>query len=357
MNNCNFVFEWSLNEKSKILEEIPVSHYESYLLENGTIAEEIFATCALRIMEQRSKFLSFDPFELFNWFADDFFVDFKEIVSNWSRYGTLTKDNYIAINFDLLEKIALTYVYDTCKKHPHGLITTSENSGVIRILNEIIGIALTSFDDKATADSAPKNMFVTLQQRKLDDYGLQLFRDLIEEIKKSNIRKAYIREDTEERKCIALYKKWAGEEITIAFSGHYDCLSEDLYAFFNIKDKNKRLEDYLKIAKAIGAELAPTSNSVSRYDFGGNNNNTVVQYDSVKEIMCRGKIDSDYYSCCERKIFAYLVNKKDFIYSGKMFVKYPPCRECMLAILYHLTMQGKRFSVLVGLPTEKTLQQ
>ena len=345
MNESYFIFEWILNKEaeSRIVEKIPISDYENYISENGTIAEEIFLTCALRTVAQNSRFLSFDPFELFSNFSGESQTSFREIVANYSHQDNLSQDNYISINFDLLEKLALTYVRDTCQKHPQGVEMTGENSRVMRIFNEIIVEALTPHDDKRmkTVDVTPHN--------DAEDNGLKEFRELIEEIKKSNIKQAYIREDTKERKCIALYKKWAGQELTIAFSGNYDCTPPELYDFFGVKITNRRYADYEKIAKAIGANLAGTSCSVSRYKFGGNKNNDTVRYDLVNNIMHRKRTRDDYYSCCERKIFAFL-DDNNGVYSGKLFVKYPPCQECSISILHHLTLQGKLFSMFVGFP-------
>ena len=346
MEDSNFVFEWILNKEteSKIVEKIPIPNYENYLLENGTIAEEIFSTCALRTVAQNSRFLSFDPFELYSNFSSDALMNFREIVANYSRQSNLTKDNYIAINFDLLGKLALAFVGDTCQKHPQGVEMTSENSRVMRIFNEIIVEALTPHDVNR------KNKVDSPSHKGTEDNGLKEFRELIEEIKKSNIKQAYIRDDIEDRKCIVLYKKWAGQELTIAFSGHYDCIDDKLYSFFGVlKNRNKRYRDYQKIATAIGANLAGTTYSVSRYKFAVDKNNDAVRYDLVKDIMHRGKFNDDYYSCCERKIFAFL-NDHNGVYSGKLFVKYPPCKECYISILHHLTLQGKLFSMFVGLP-------
>ena len=136
---------------------------------------------------------------------------------------------------------------------------------------------------------------------------------------------------------------------TRTYSGNYDCTSPQLYDFFNVKITNRRYADYEKIAKAIGANLAGTSYSVSRYKFNGDNNNDAIRYDLVKNIMHRKRTRYDYYSCCERKIFAFL-DENNIAYSGKLFVKYPPCRECTISILHHLILQGKLFSMFVGLP-------
>ena len=345
MNDSYYIFEWILSKEAenRIVEKIPISDHENYLSENGTIAEEIFSTCALKVVAQNSRFLSFDPFELFNNFSGDSLAGFREIIANHSHPSNLSKDNYIAINFDLLEKLALTYVRDTCQKHSQGIEMTSENSRVMRMFNEIIVKALTPNDNNQ------KNKVDYSSHKSTEDDGLKEFRELIEEIKKSNIKQAYIREDTKERKCIALYKKWAGQELTIAFSGNYDCTPPQLYDFFNVKITNRRYADYEKIARAIGAKLAGTSYSVSRYKFSGSKNNDAVRYDLIKDIMHRGKSNDDYYSCCERKIFAFL-DENDGVYSGKMFVKYPPCQECSISILHHLTLQGKLFLMFVGLP-------
>ena len=68
MNDSYFAFEWILDKEreTKIVEKIPVSDYETYLTENGTIAEEVFATCALRSIEQKSNYFAFDARRLFD---------------------------------------------------------------------------------------------------------------------------------------------------------------------------------------------------------------------------------------------------------------------------------------------------
>ena len=108
--------------------------------------------------------------------------------------------------------------------------------------------------------------------------------------------------------------------------------------------------DYEKIAKSIGANLAGTTNFVSRYNFLGGNNENIIRYDQIKDVMCLGKMDKDNWSCCERKIFAFLDKRDKSVYSGKLFVKYSPCKECSLSILYHVVNNEKIFKMQVGLP-------
>ena len=345
MTDSYITFKWTLNKitENTITEKIPLHNYESYLSEHGTIAEEIFSACALKSIAQKSNFFAFDPRELFPNPTMDWENKLRKCVNDYFLQENLTKDNFITINFDLLGKIAFGYVYAVCEQAEHGIKNTSETDIVIRAFNDISALTLSPDNNKDT-------WIKTLDSPNEEIVGLEKFNELIQAIKNSNIKKDYIK-TTGTRKCIALYKKWARQEFTVAFSGHYDCESEDLYAFFDVKDQNKRYEDYLKIANAIGAELAGTSKSVSRYAFGGDKNNMAVRYGYIKEVLSRSKRDDDYYSCCERKIFAFLDDNKG-VYSGKLFVKYPPCQECTISILHHLILQGKLFSMFVGLPID-----
>lgn len=87
--------------------------------------------------------------------------------------------------------------------------------------------------------------------------------------------------------------------------------------------------------------------SVSRYRFS----NQAERYLSLKEIIDNNlSRDNERHSCCERKIFAYLEDCNEKVYSGKLFVKYPPCEECQPAIFYHILNKGKEFAMKVGLP-------
>ena len=343
MNDTYSVFEWSLDQENKIVEEIPISRYESYLSENGTIVEEILLACMIKSVEQKSDFFAFDTTALLDSFTDDYINELKEGIIARFHNKDLTKENHIAINFDILEDLAFNYVFAVCSNSPQGTRRSRETDKVIEILNEIINIAFTVNNDNEI------HLTQTLHHSYTREYGLGKFRELIDEIKKTNIKKSYIKFGRK-RKCIALYKKWAGQETTIAFSGYYDCISDDLYNYFGVKNENRRYEDYRKIADAIGAQLAGTSYSVSRYMLTGANTTTVERYDPIEDIMNRCKTDSDYYSCCERKIFAFLDNRDGLVYSGKLFVKYFPCEECAFSILHHITLQGKLFSMFVGLP-------
>lgn len=74
-------------------------------------------------------------------------------------------------------------------------------------------------------------------------------------------------------------------------------------------------------------------------------------YLSLKEIIDNNlSKDNERLSCCERKIFAYLEDCNEKVYSGKLFVKYPPCEECQPAIFYHILNKGNELSMEVGLP-------
>lgn len=340
MNDEYFSFEWFLKDEpeSKIVEKIPVSEHEAFLTEHGTIAEEIFSTCALWNIEQNSNYLSFDTQMLFNERSGDFLDALRESVSKYFTQGNLSKGNYITINFDILSKIAYAYVSSTCQNPSDD--TDSNGEKIRRMLNDIIITALTP-KVNVTQNGVPSPL-----NGKPDDDGYDQFMQLIEAIRNSsNITKDYIKPNDD--KCVALYKKWAGKELTVAFSGHRDCIDDNLYTFFGVlKQGNKKYRDYEKIAKAIGANLAGTTYSVSRYDFS----HPDIRHDLIKDIMHIGRTTNDYYSCCERKIFAYLDNRDAFVYSGKLFIKSVPCQECLISILHHLTLQGKLFSMSVGLP-------
>lgn len=341
MDDSIFVFEWILNGESnnKIVEEIPVSSYEAYLLENGTIAEEIFSACALKSIERKSRFLSFDLREMMNDFTGEFLLDLREQVGVFFESQKVGKENYIAINFYVLERIAFAYICDICQNNPAGVRKTGENDFVMSILNSIMAKSLHLCDESVQKDKFHGDP---------DADGMQEFMRLIEAIQGSNIKKSYAIYG-KEKKCIALYKKVMGKELTVAFSGQYDCMCKMVASFF--KFPQDRYGDYLKIANAIGAHLAGTSCHVSRYKFDEKKQGNIIRYERLQKQLGVGKtVTKNYYSCCERKIFAFLDNRDGGVYGGKLFVKYSPCRDCFASILYHITMHGKQFSMFIGLP-------
>ena len=342
MNDEYFLFEWFLSEEpeGKIEEKIPIAEYETFLSEHGTIAEDILSACALKNIEQNSSYLSFNAQMVFDTLSGDFVNALRESVSEYFSHEKLSKNNCITINFDILSKIAYAYVLSTCQNSSDDGDLKEGNDRIGRILNDIIITALTPDANSGQNGISPS------PHRKPEDDGYDQIVQLIEAIRNShNITKDYIKSDDD--KCVALYKKWAGKELTVAFSGHRDCIDDNLYTFFGVlKQGNKKYRDYEKIAKAIGANLAGTTYSVSRYDFS----HPDIRRDPITSIMHRSKTDDDYYSCCERKIFAYLDNRDAFVYSGKLFIKSVPCQECLVSIFHHVTLQGKLFSLFVGLP-------
>lgn len=338
MSEEYFVFEWFLGDsENKITENIQKNNYREYLQENGTIAEEILLACAMNNIEQKKNFFAFNPVELFDHFKGSFVSELKAAFNTYLGKDYLTSENYITINFDILEKIVFSYVYYVCERNIQDADRRTSNDKVIEIINEIFSMALSqSKEDKSNHKYSTNR----------EDFGLFKFRELINAIGESNITNKYI-SFHKDRKCIALYKKWCGTELTVAFSGNRDCVNQKIADFFNIK--HDMYNDYLKIAKSIGANLAATTYCVSRYDYVGDVKKCLIRHDCVKIAIQNNKKDK-YYSCCERKIFAFLDNRDKYVYSGKLFVKYPPCSECSLAILYHLVHKEKLFMMKIGLP-------
>lgn len=342
MEEEKFIFEWVLDSvhENIIIESIPKNNYQDYLRENGTIAEEISLACMVKNLEQKSSFFAFNPVKLLDDLNGYFLLELKAVLNNYLTKEHLTRENYITINFDVLEKIVFAYVFYICEESSQGEILPTKNDKVIRIINEIFSLSLNIKEEDSRECFYPYNE---------KDFGLSKFQELMKAIEKSSIPRKYITFH-KDRKCIALYKKWFGKELTVAFSGHHDCIGDDLYKFFVVSEKNRHYADYEKIAKAIGANLAGTSYYISRYRIVDTEDCKVERYDLVKDIMYREKQKDDHYSCCERKIFAYLDNRDSFVYSGKLFVKYSPCRECSLSILYHVVNKEKIFMMKVGLP-------
>ena len=340
MKYSNFVFEWRLagKKESIISEEIPSNNSIDWLLENGTIAEEVFLACAFRNIESKRDMFAFDTRKLFYDASGDFLFALKDYVDKHLKKQKYSKSNYIAMNFDILEKVAFAYVCQMCES------SRSDEK------NELQNIKLALDDIMMHSLDFIREKHCNISEHIKDEHnGFELFLRLITAIGCSNIKKDYIKLHGK-RKCIALYKKWRGDKLTVAFSGYYDCISTELYDFFDVEDKNRRYADYEKIADAIGAKLAGTTEFVSRYDFIDNKHKDLVRHSCIKHIIGKNKTQDNYYSCCERKIFAFLDNGVESVYGGKLFVKYLPCNECSLAIMHHVILQEKHFSMFVGLP-------
>ena len=130
MKDSYFVFEWVLDKgkENKIVEKIPVFDFETYLTENGTIAEEILSTCALRSIEQKSNYFAFDARRLFDDPTMDWEMQLRKNVYDYFLHENLSQENYIAINLDILEKIVRAYVYAACEQSARNVIKSSENS-------------------------------------------------------------------------------------------------------------------------------------------------------------------------------------------------------------------------------------
>ena len=256
--------------------------------------------------------------------------------------NNLTKENNIYINFDVLEKISLLFVYSECEyTFIHGEKSKHKES----IENAINDVFQMSTEDGKT--------YYTLNERGYDKY-----RALVEKIANSNIKdKQLYMLFKSKKKCIAMYQKTRSKDIVIAFSGHYDTDDVAIQNFFGVKPSNVQLKKYEQIAENINATLATTISGVSRYGLVKGKEKVVVRFEPLHQKLkfLQNPDSVDYYSCCERKIFARLENDQECVYSGKLFVKYAPCEECTMSILYHIINKGKEFSMVVGLPSSNDI--
>lgn len=336
MEEKKIIFKWKIgeNEEKVVAEEFDLKDYDKELNENGTIAEEISLACMAIQINRNKKLFKFDSIDMLEDLEDEdygirFFKDLNDfIIENHS-----SKSNEICLNFHILEKIIIKFVALECEinKNKPIVIIDGNNNAILRRINEIFNLAT---EDINVAEKTNKN------------YGLMKFKDLINEIKKYSPIKNETIKYCDRGKCIALYKKNHSKEITIAFSGFKDLECDKIKKYIGVR-KNY-LSHYEKIAQSIGAQLAITTCAVSRYIF----NDQAERYNSLKEIVHKGldRKNFERHSCCERKIFTWLEDRDEAVYSGKLFVKYEPCIQCQAAIFYHILNKGNSFSMSIGLP-------
>ena len=332
-------FTWRIGVDKLIKEEFSLQNFKNELIENGSIAEEISLACMAIQKNRNSKLFQFEPINLLDDIRDGkeitpFESSLKKFIKDYSdNKFRLKKDvDKSCFNYHILECIALKFVESECEKalnndNNNVRCINEDNSSIMRKYNEIFTLSISNRNNNK-------------------DYGLIKFKKLIEGIKDNdNISNAYIDFSAKKRKCIALYRKKHSQKITIAFSGFQDAKCNAIKKFIGVK--NSFLSEYKEIANAINANLAILTCSVSRYRFS----NQAERYLSLKEIIDNNlSRDNERHSCCERKIFAYLEDYNEKVYSGKLFVKYPPCEECQPAIFYHILNKGQEFSMEVGLP-------
>lgn len=343
-------FTWKIGEDKLIDEEFNLQNFKNELIDKGSIAEEISLACMAIQKNRNSKLFQFEPIKLLDDIRDGkeitpFESSLKKFIKDYSdNKFRLKKDvDKSCFNYHILECIALKFVESECEKalnndNNNVICINEDNSSIMRKYNEIFTLSISN-------------------QNNNKDFGLIKLKELIREINENKqLSKAYVNFSAKKRKCIALYSNKQTEKITIAFSGYKDYECQKIKNFIedsNNSDRNNKnptLKNYYEIANAIGASLANLNCTVSRYDI--NYKNQIIRYYSLNELM-RKKINKDnglYHSCCERKIFAYLEDCNETVESGKLFVKYAPCRDCWAAILYHILNKGQEFSMEVGLP-------
>lgn len=336
----DITFTWKIGEDEKyiIKENFSRDNYIEEIIAYGSIAEEISLTCMAVLHNEGSRLFEFEPIRILEDVGEKnevpFILSLKDIIWSYSDYKYKLKKgiNKSCFNFYLLEKIVKIFVLSECKDTSESLYSKSvnineNNNIIIKKINEIFMLSIKK--DKVNKD-----------------YGLKKFKELIAEIIKNHKIYKETLEKKDKGKCIALYRKRHSQEITIAFSGFLDLECGAIKSLKGVKKNN--LSHYEKIAQVIGAKLAKLDCSVSRYRF---DNRQVERYCSLKEIIeNKYDISNEKHSCCERKIFTYLEDQDEKVYSGKLFVKYSPCEECKAAIFYHVLDKGKEFSMEIGLP-------
>lgn len=336
MEEKKIIFKWRIGkgEEKVVIEEFNLNDYNKELIENGTIAEEISLACMAIQISRNSTLFNFDAIDILKdiegeYYGTRFFKNLNDfIIKNYNR-----TNNKICFNFHILEKIIGKFVALECElnKRDPGIID-ERNNHVLKKINEIFVVAIN--DENLKIDTK-------------GDTGLIKFKELINAIKNYSPIKNEIIKCKDKGKCIALYKKNRSNEITIAFSGFKDIRCDKIKNYIGVKKSD--LLNYEKIAQSIGAQLANTTCSVSRYKF---KKKQAKRYNLLKEIVHKGlnKSKVESHSCCERKIFAYLEDCEETVYGGKLFVKYEPCIQCKAAIFYHILNKGNSFSMSIGLP-------
>lgn len=328
MKNRFLRFEFKLEDYGNVIfEEIPLDTFEKYLRENGSVVQDVVQTGLLYQLYKEEN--SFD-FNLLDLIKDDNYnskiiVGIKEDLDKYKD-----SDSYIGVNFHILERVSVGYVYTCCYrlKNDNNLKPDFyKDDEIYKILNDIWKNSL--------------NQVNTSQ-----DDGLELFKKLIEEIKnegKGDVRDYY---KINRRRCVALYKENFSEIPIVAFSGTSDCECEMILSKLTENVNSNFLKNLTTISKKIGAILATTKCNVSRYKIYSNK---IVRYDRVIDFINRGEKKASYVSCCERKIFAEIEDANETVKSGCLYVKFSPCHECTLAIVYHILNKGNQIKIRVGL--------
>lgn len=340
----NIIITWYLRKDSKnkehvITEKISIEDFVNYFKEYGTISEEIFQICMIKSIFKKveSDFNIYSLIDLIIKEKSDN-TSLNNLYAYISKFD-ISKENNSKdsqyLKYDILEKIAYSFVYDYCKK----CIDTGKyydssykNNSVYLVLNKIMQIYL---DDNNLDNESEKS----------------LYKQLIEALKENNILKKEFLDNKKKEKCIAAYATDDGRKI-VAFSGGKDCnCIKLLNSFKNLN--NKFYNDLLKLTDAIHVELATTSCNVSRYRLSTNQKQNVIRFDSINDLKVLGRKKVDYHSCCERKIFAHLEDENEVVNSGELYINKFPCDECSLAMLYHIIFKGNTVKLEVTKPNVK----
>lgn len=124
----------------------------------------------------------------------------------------------------------------------------------------------------------------------------------------------------------------------ISFSGFFDTEEKRIVDVLNEINGRKTypssfLESIEKLTREINVALIKTSEGVKKYKV--NDSGTILPSTSIKDLINHKsftKASKREYSCCERKIFSYFLDKTE----GLLFIKMEPCAECYLGIKYQL---------------------
>lgn len=137
-------------------------------------------------------------------------------------------------------------------------------------------------------------------------------------------------------KCVALLDMDNGKKL-LAFSGFYDC--EGTLATSHIANPlaSNMLDGFRKIAQTLNATLVTLNESVADNLFR-------YEPDSCLQIVPHGplshellavpqqKFQKNLYSCCERKILAYIEANSCICCEAFLVVKFSPCLSCFEAL-------------------------
>lgn len=134
-------------------------------------------------------------------------------------------------------------------------------------------------------------------------------------------------------RCVALLILNDGRRL-LSFSGFLDCTDPDTLNLLGEGKKDGMLSLFQQIAEGINAEHIPFCSQVVEHTFRYRLND-VLDFDppiSMRREVSQKLFQKKCYSCCERKLLAWLNCQSIRPASAELIIKFEPCVSCLGAL-------------------------